>query len=115
MKLIPAAAALIAASALVLPTVSHAQEAQSARVPYADLDLGVVRDQTRLQVRIKSAASNVCGYDGLRDTTFAPAIYECRSVAIAGAQPAFQAAVAAARHGTVTVVGEAAITVAAPR
>ena len=37
----------------------------------------------------------------------------CRSGAIAGAQPAFEEAVANARHGTVTVLGASSLIVTA--
>ena len=116
LKLIPAAAALIAASALLLPTVSHARDVNSVRVSYADLDLGLRAGQSLLQHRIVNAARVVCvyGLEDSREIAVASGTTSCRAGAIAAAWPAYEQAVAAARHGTVTVVGTAAITVEAP-
>ena len=116
LKLLPAAAALIAASALVVPTVSHAQETNSVRVSYGDLDLGLRAGQTMLQHRIVNAARIVCvyGVEDPKELAVASETNACRTGAVAGAWPAYAQAVAAARHGTVTVVGAAAITVVAP-
>jgi UrcA family protein len=116
LKLIPAAAALVAASALVLPTVSHAQEANSMSVSYADLDLASRAGQGALQHRIVNAAKVVCVY-GLEDSkelALAIETNSCRAGAVSSAWPAYQEAVASARHGTVTVIGSSAIIVTAP-
>jgi hypothetical protein len=53
----------------------------------------------------------VCIYDDSKDLNLQSATKSCRSGAVADAQPAYEAAVAAARHGTVTVIGAAAIVV----
>lgn len=114
MKTVIAVAAVLAASAFVVPTVAQAQEVASARVFYADLDLSSDLGQQNLQRRIFHAAEGVCGIGAVRvDLKFALLSAECRDDAIAGAQPQFMAAVDAARHGTVTVGGAAALIITA--
>lgn len=112
LKTLSALAALIAASAIVVPTVSQAQDTRSARVSYADLNLASLDGQDRLQTRINYAAKYVCeDGTGVTNLQLMDAEFACRSDAVAGAQPAFKAAVAeATRHGTVEVLG-AALTV----
>ena len=111
LKPISAAAALIVASALLVPTVSQAEEPNSLRVSYADLNLGSDLGQQVLQRRIDGAARVVCIYDDSKDLNLQSATKACRSGAVADARPAYEAAVAAAHHGTVTVIGAAAILV----
>jgi UrcA family protein len=106
-KAIPVAAALAAAAALVVPTVSRATETNSVRVSYADLNLASQPGQQSLQRRIVFAARTVCEIEDSRQLPIALATNACRSDAIAGAQPGYEAAVASARHGTV-IVGEGA-------
>ena len=114
-KLLPALAALTAATALVFPTVSQAQDARSARVSYADLDLASKAGQDRLQHRIGYAAIGVCDPADNVDMEYLLVVRECRTGAIASAQPAFHAAVAAAeRRGTVTVLDTASLVVSRP-
>ena len=111
MKPLSALAALAVAAALLVPTVSQAAERTSARVSYADLNLSTNFGQHKLQRRIAFAAQTVCDpTDGI-DRNFVRAVAECRTGAIADAQPAYEAAVAAARHGTVEVLGAASIVV----
>jgi UrcA family protein len=114
LKTIPAFAALLVTSALVTPTVTQAQETRSARVSYADLNLASSAGQGRLQSRIAFAAWSVCDAGSYTDVVLMPIVQTCRSGAIAAAQPAYEAAVASARHGTVEVLGSAALIVAAP-
>lgn len=109
LKTLPAVAALVVASALVVPTVSQAAEQDSVRVTYADLNLASDFGQQRLQGRIASAASIVCGPADHRDVPFLQIVGECRTATIADAQPAYQAAIRSARHGEVEVLGEALI------
>jgi len=113
LKMLPALAAVTAAAALVVPTVSQAQETRSERVTYADLDLVSIAGQARLQNRIAFAAKSVCDAGSYTDIAMLPVVRECRSYAIAGAQPAFKAAVAAAQdhRGTVTVLDSASLIV----
>ena len=113
LKTIPAIAAVVLASALVIPTVSQAAENSSVRVSYADLNLAVAPGQQVLQQRIGVAARLVCEYEDSRQLDLTGAINFCRSDAVRGAQPAFQAAVAAAQHPSVTVLESAAIVVSA--
>lgn len=114
-KMLPALAALTVATALVVPTVSQAQDTRSARVSYADLDLASNVGQDRLQRRIVYAAKSVCETADVLDLDFTAVVKECRTDAIAGAQPAFHEAVAAAeRRGTVTVLDTASLVVSRP-
>lgn len=107
-----AVAAVAVAAALVVPTVSQAAESVSMRVSYADLNLGSDAGSQVLQRRIAIAARVVCGFEESKLYDVIVATNACRSGAIEGARPAYEAAVASARHGTV-IVGEAAIIVGA--
>jgi UrcA family protein len=112
-KTLPALAALAVAAALVVPTVSQAAETDSVRVSYADLNLASNFGQDRLQSRIVHAAQVVCGPADHRDVPFTQKVAECRKDTVADAQPAYAAAVAAARHGTVEVLEGAALIISA--
>ena len=106
-KALPALAALAIASTLVIPTVSQAAERATARVSYADLNLASARGADSLQRRINFAARVVCGYEESRQYDVVFATNTCRTGAIEGARPAYEAALANARHPSV-IVGEAA-------
>lgn len=112
-KAIPAAAALAVAAALVVPTVSHAQDTQSMAVSYADLNLTSEIGQDRLQRRVGLAASYVCGQADTRDFTWAREVVLCRNGAIDGAQPAVLAAINNARHPSVEVLQATSLVVTA--
>lgn len=111
LKAIPVAAAIAAAATLVVPTVTRANEVNSVRVSYADLNLASDAGQHSLQRRITFAARVVCEIEDSRQLPLATATNKCRSGAIQGAWPAYEAAVASARHGTVIVGGAAALIV----
>ena len=113
LKTIPALAALVVASALVVPTVSQAADSNSVRVSYADLNLASQRGQHLLSSRIDRAAQTVCEIEDSRELALARETNLCRSDAIERARPAYEAAVASARHGTVTVMDAAALIVSA--
>ena len=115
LKTVAAFAAVLAASAFVVPTVSQAAEVPSARVSYADLNLASDLGQQSLHRRIFHAAESVCEI-GLtrREVKLALLATDCRNGAIAATQPQFEAAVNAARRGTVTVGAAAALIVTAP-
>jgi UrcA family protein len=113
LKALPALAALATAAELLVPTVSHAAEVPSVRVSYADLNLATDFGQDKLQRRIAFAAGQVCGTSDPRDLIFARAVTYCRTETTADVQPAFEAAVAAQRHGTVTVGAATALIVTA--
>jgi len=102
-----AAAALTAAVALVVPTVSQAAPLDSVTISYADLNLASPSGAEKLQQRITFAARVICGYEDTRQYDLVVATNTCRAGAIQGAQPAFDAAISAARHPSV-IVGEAA-------
>ena len=110
-KTLPALAALAVAFVLIVPTVSFAAEPNSVRVSYADLNLGSTPGREVLQGRIAGAARTVCQIEDSRELALAAQTNVCRSDAIGRAQPAYEAAVAAARHGTVTVGAAAALIV----
>jgi UrcA family protein len=114
LKPVLAAAAVIAASVLVAPTVSQAETTNSVRISYADLDLATKGGQHRLQARMAYGARVVCEIEDSRELALAAATNVCRSDALESAQPAYEAAVAAARRGTVEVLGASAIIVSAP-
>jgi UrcA family protein len=113
LKTISAVAAVTAASMLVVPTVSQASVSRSARVSYADLNLASPVGAQILERRIAGAAKFVCEIEDSRELALANATNSCRSDAIAGAQPQYEAAVAAARHGSVTVLDGASLIVTA--
>jgi UrcA family protein len=112
-KTLPAAAALAVAAGLIVPTVSRAAETDSMRVSFADLNLASNLDQNKLQGRIAYAAEVVCGPADHRDVPFMQKVRECRLGTISDAQPAYQAAVSSARHGTVEVLDGAALIITA--
>lgn len=112
LKLFPAFAALLTASVLVVPTVSQAAESNSVRVSYADLNLAAEPGAKILEKRIAAAARTVCQIEDSRELELAQATGQCRDQAIADAQPAFHAALAAARNASVTVL-DASIAVTA--
>ena len=113
-KTVTAVAAVLFTAALVVPTVSQAEDVQSVRVSYADLDLATDVDQHRLGRRIANAAETVCDLGEEKyQLKLAAATGVCRTDAIAGVQPAYLAAIEGARRGTVTVGGAAALIVTA--
>lgn len=112
-KTLPVVAALLAAGLLVTPTVSQAAEANSVSVSYADLNLGSKVGQHTLQRRIAGAARTVCVIEDSKELALALATNACRGAAIADAQPAYEAAVASARRGSVTVLDGAALIITA--
>ena len=114
LKTVPALAALVVASALVVPTVSLAQDTNSVRVSYADLNLTTNFGQNKLQRRISYAAEFVCDKADSFDLNYTRAVTDCRVSAISGAQPAFAAAINAARHPSVTVLDATALIATRP-
>lgn len=113
LKTIPALAALAVAAVLVTPTVTQAAESSSVRLSYADLNLAADSGQSILRSRIGEAARDVCGAELSQVLPIVIAGKHCTSDAMIRAEPAYEAAVAAARHGTVTVLGGEAIVVSA--
>ncbi len=113
LKYLTAIGALIVASALVVPTVSQAAPANSATVSYADLNLVTGAGRAALDGRVAGAARSLFEIEDSRELALASATNRCRSDAIASAQPAIDAAVAAVRQGSVTVMDAAALIVSA--
>ena len=112
LKAIPAIAALLVASALVVPTVSQAAESNVVRVSYADLNIATDLGASILEKRIAAAARDVCEIEDSREMALAHATTLCRSRAIADAHPQFIAALTAARHPTITVLPQAITVIA---
>jgi UrcA family protein len=113
LKPIFAFAALVTASALLVPTATQAATTNSERVSYADLNLASDQGRGTLERRVAFAAKMVCEIEDSRELALASATRLCRSDAIEGARPAFEAAVNAARHGTVTIMGASTLSVTA--
>lgn len=108
------ASMVAAAAAITIPTVSQAESTFSVRVPYSDLNLASGAARDALTHRIASAARYVCEAD-TENQNAVSLVFGCRAEAVAGAQPAYRAAVAeATRHGTVTVLESASLVVATP-
>ena len=114
LKTISALAALVVASAFVMPTVGQAEEPNSVRVSYADLNLASGVGQNLLQRRIAGAARTVCVIEDSKELALSNATNLCRRYAVASAQPAYADAIASAtRHGSVSVLDGAALIVTA--
>lgn len=113
LKTIPALGALAMAAVLVTPTVTQAAEGNSVRVSYADLNLASDAGQSALRGRIGEAARDVCGVELSQALPIVIATGHCASDAMTRAEPAYEAAVAAARRGTVTVLEGEALVVSA--
>ena len=111
-KMFAAAGALLAAATLVVSTASQAETSNSVHVSYADLNLASPAGQGVLQHRIAGAARVVCVIEDLREIALRTATDDCRSDAVA-CWPAYQAAVGAARRGSVTVLDGAALIITA--
>ena len=108
-----AVAAVFVASVLVAPTVSQAETINSVRVSYADLNLATKVGQHRLQARMAFGARVVCEIEDSRELALAAATNACRGDAVESARPAYEAAVASARRGTVEVLDSTALIVTA--
>lgn len=112
-KMFPALCALTVASMLVVPTVSQAATSTSVQVSYADLNLASDAGRNVLERRVARAVRIVCPTEDMRDFAIAHDTQACRSTATANAQPAVDAAIAAVRKGSVTVLDAAALTISA--
>jgi UrcA family protein len=111
LKPIPVLGALVVAAALVAPTVGRAADPSSVHVSYADLNLASGVGRQKLQGRIAFAARIVCQFEDSRQLDLATATKICRDDAIERARPAYEAAVAAAQHPSVTVGAAASLVV----
>ena len=113
LKPLLALAALATASGLLVPTATQAATTNSYRVSYADLNLASDGGRQTLERRIAFGARVVCEIEDSRELALAAATKACRSGAINGVQPAYEAAVAAARRGTVEL-GASVLIVSVP-
>jgi UrcA family protein len=93
--------------------VSQAATTNSYRVSYADLNLASDHGRQSLQRRIAFGARVVCEIEDSRELALAAATNACRSDAVESARPAYEAAVASARRGTVEVLDSTALIVTA--
>lgn len=110
-KMMTVLSALFAASAIGLPSTAIAQDSNSVRVSYADLNLASDIGREVLLRRVDWAAKTACDIEDSRELALWSPTRECRRDAVARAQPAVDAAVAAARHGLVTVTDVAALVI----
>ncbi|MFL6753638.1 MAG: UrcA family protein [Sphingomicrobium sp.] len=115
LKTIPALAALAISAALVVPTISYADDLPTARISYADLDLASDSGQKTLLRRMSFASDSLCGVGKWKALGLADGAASCSRDTMAGAQPAYAEAVAKARHGTVEVLDTSALIITAPR
>jgi UrcA family protein len=115
LKPLVALAALVSAGALVVPTVSQAAEldTRSVAVSYSDLNLASSMGRRVLERRMAWAAQSVCEIEAPRSVPLDREMRSCRTVALEGARPQFEAAVAATLHPSVTVGASAAVIVSA--
>jgi UrcA family protein len=109
LKTIPALAALGVSAMLLVPTATQAQDLPTARVSYADLDLASDGGQQTLIRRMTFASDQLCGVGKWKQLGLVDDASACSKDTFAGAQPAYEEAVARARHGTVIVGGAAAL------
>jgi UrcA family protein len=122
LKALSVVGAVAVAAVLLIPTVSLASpvsedqaQSRSATVSFGDLNLGSQTGVDRLQTRIHGAARQVCGISAPAPLTEIKFNRDCYKGAVASAQPGFDEAVAAARHGVVLVGAGASLIVSAPR
>ena len=120
LKAISALGAIAVASALLVPTASVASsfgdaELVTASVSYADLNLAQARDVESLRYRIKGTAQSLCGSSFRYELVNGIGRKVCVTDAVASAQPAFDAAVGAARHPSVIISRGASLIVTARR
>ena len=106
-----ALSAVFATTVFAMPATAQAQDSTSVRVSYADLNLASGLGQDVLQRRMANAARTVCVIEDSKELALASAAKECRRGAMTRAQPAYDAALAAARRGVVTVIDAAALVV----
>jgi len=113
LKAITALGAIAVASALFVPTASLASpmdaELVTASVYYGDLNLSHQGDVNALRYRIKGTAQSLCGSSFRYELVNGVGRKVCVTDAVASAQPAFDAAVGAARRGSVTIIGSSLI------
>lgn len=122
LKALSVVGAVAVAAVLLIPTVSLASrvsedqtQSRSATVSFGDLNLASQTGVDRLQTRIHGAARQVCGISAPAPLTEVKFNRDCYNGAVASAQPGFDEAVAAARHGVVIVGAGASLIVSAPR
>ncbi len=115
LKPVLAFVAVLSAGAIVTPTVSQAadfdSDVRTATVTYADLNLVSLAGRHVLQRRIFAAANSVCDIAAPKSLQLDRVIRTCRDVALDGARPQFEAAVAAALHPSVTVASAATLVI----
>jgi len=87
----------------VFATPAAAQDEQdalpAAQVHYGDLNLATATGAMQLQDRVRRAADAVCGSPDIRDLAAVRNARNCRTIAMRGAEPQVQVALANARNG----------------
>jgi UrcA family protein len=92
---------LMIAAALLAPTAVAAQSEQpTARVSYADLNLGTPAGLSTLDRRIQHAIDGMCGHAVSGNLDAAAPVWKCRSAAEASAASQRQLALQAAQQGS---------------
>ncbi len=118
LKAFSALGAIAVASVLLVPTASLAStlgdaEIVTASVSYADLNLSHAQGVNSLAYRIKGTAQSICGAGFRYELVNGVGRRACVIDAVASAQPAFEAAVDAARRGSVTISSGASLIITA--
>ena len=93
-------AAFAIANVAVAVPARAAEAAPSTTVRFADLDLTTQSDVARLDRRLRSAATIVCGTADMRDLSRTRIVDQCRKVALDGAAPQVASVIEQARNGT---------------
>lgn len=99
------AGALLSAPAIAAPEM----DAPHTSVSYRDLDLSTDAGARILQQRVRRAAASVCGVFDQRDLPAVSHAMACRKMALQGAAPQMELALAAARSGRAYAYNDMAI------
>lgn len=103
------ATAILAVSGIA--TAAHASDSTetiTTQIDSADLDLTTIRDQKRLDTRIRTATTRLC-YTPQRDLYARTVAQECRETALASAEQAKKTAVALAVRNSVRMADSVAM------
>lgn len=104
-------ALLFVGSTLMATTPAHADDSNSVRISYADLNLASPVGRQTLLRRIAWGARTVCLLEDSRELSLYFTTKECRNNAVVRARPAYEAAVAQFLHPSVRVLDTAALVV----
>jgi UrcA family protein len=96
------AAVALTGATLTVGSPAFAQEQDSVRVGYSDLDLSTPQGSERLDRRLRQAAADVCGTYSA-DLRQNQSVGECQARALSGARAEAQVALAGKAGGSRTV------------